>query len=1067
MQYNMKAKVQELMERFAHKSFILSFIFKPVMAWVLHILIIVVGLVCFYQLPVRQYPAIEVPLLFLETSYGNAGADVIESQITRPMEEALMGLTGLKSISSSSSSSDSKIWLNFYPWINMNETYTQVQNRIMRARSMIDTGSMRLRDTQVAKNDPNSQPVLQMILFGKDFTPVDLGDAALRYVKAEIESLPGVANVSVYGGGASSGGSSYKMEVFLSPDKLHSIGITANEVLRNMKGQIFKIPFGLIEDGRFKRNLTLKAELNTADAMLNNIFIPKQSDRKINFVPLSQVVDQIVVRSEDPNFKVRYAKKDKKGAFLKTNAVSVDVVAQPRSSPIEIDSAFQSKKEDIERNLPSGMMLSMVDNMADYIQASVKAVYRSLFEAILFVFLVILFFLHSVRATIVPMITIPICLIGGFAVMYFFNYTLNLLTLLAMVLATGLVVDDAVVVLENIYKYIEKGYSKFEAACLGTKEIQFSIIAMTLTLAAVYAPIALVPGLVGSVFSEFAFTLTGTVIISGFAALVLSPMMCARMLKDHSESEQSTNQQNIWNQITVKIVSFLNKIDQGYESSLRVILKHKSLVFIASGLLILITFAIARFALPSTLSPSIDSGRFDIRVQVPNGMKMSELEAHMSKVEKLVEAIPEVDSYYTQIDTQGGYTKIEGYLKQNTKITCQALIAKHEANFEKHVPLALSNVRPSCRNITLTGDGGSTEFSLSVQSNKDYDELTRLGNRIAKTLNTQKGIVPNSVRFDNTQKLPAYTLLPNRSKAAQLGVNLETLQELNALAQGINAGYFEKEGKKADIYIKAKENITTDELLRFDIKGSSDEGTRMIPLGELVTLERIEQRPNIPHQSGMRSFTIFAEIDPKYGMGFVYNKFREVIDQTIPNGYRVEPLGTLKEYLSEASNILYIIMLSLVFIYLILSAQFESFLDPFIIMGTVPLSWIGAILLLYLTPDGSLNIFSGIGFLTLVGLITKHGILIVDFANQALAQGHTVSESIIYGASTRLRPILMTTAAMVLGAVPLALSSGIGYEIRRQIGVVIVGGMTLGTIFTLFFIPCLYVVIKRVRSGGR
>lgn len=1042
-----------------NKSFILSFIFKPVMAWVLNILIIVVGLVSFNQLSTRMFPVIESPILSIETSYSDAGPDVIESQITKPMEEQLMGLTGLKNIYSTSNSSTSNITLEFYPWANMIEAYNQVQTRVATARAGMDVGHITLRETRIRKNDSNASPVLTMMLTGKGFSPVQLGDAAIKYIKPEVEALPGTANLNIWGGGASSGSSAYKMEIVVDPDTLTSFNLTVREVLDSMKNQLYRVPFGMINDGRFLTNVSIKSEANTINAFKNDVFIQKYSQNanaNPQFIPLGSVVSQIDVRSEDPTFKVRYTKLDKKGdknstTFTSSSAVGIGLVAQPRQSPISISNALQNRLPIIKQALPKGMDLSIIDNTADVIGSSVQSVYRALAEAIFFVFVVIVLFLQSAKASIIPMVTIPICLTSGFAVMYFCGYTINLLTLLAMVLATGLVVDDAVVVLENIYKYLEKGETRLQAALKGTKEIQFSIIAMTLTLAAVYAPISLVPGLVGNVFSEFAFTLTGMVLVSGFTALVLSPMMCSRLL-----SENSIHKEGVWKTISDKI----DKTEKYYSVAVRESVKRKKMIFGSTFLIIVGAFLVGKYYLPSTLSPEIDSGRFDVTFTPPTGIKMNELNKHITQLERNVEKIPQVESYSTYVDqSASGYSRISAKLKQGH--TCKSVLANHEKSFGINAPVALTNLRMICRNIKVSGAETSQSFSVALQSNKDYNSLTKLGQNLAQLLSKQRGVMDRGVFFDRTTKVKTYTLIPNRRKAAQLGVSLDVLNGLGSIARGLVAGYFSKEFTRSEVYLKASDDISLEEMLRFGVRNKNHE---IIPLGELVSVLQTSQRPSVPRQSGMRSFTIFAEIDPKFGLGYVYKNFRQNVDKLLPDGYVMRPTGGLSDYLEESNNTYYIILLSLVFIYLILAAQFESFSDPLIVMGTVPLSWVGAVLLLALTPDGSLNIFSGIGLLTLVGLITKHGILIVDFANQNMSTGMTAEDAVIAACITRFRPIIMTTFAMILGAVPLVLSGGIGYEIRRQIGIVIVGGMSFGTIFTLLVVPCVYVWFKKGRG---
>lgn len=1060
-------------------SFLTSFIFKPVVAWVLNITVILVGLVCYQQLAVRRYPAVETQLLTLTTTYSDAGADVIETQITRPLEEALLGLQGLKDISSQSNSSQSRIFLSFQDNVDMNAVYSQVQSRVSTARANIDTGTIHIKNTEIDKQDANATPTIFLVIYGKGFAPTELSDAGIRYVKPAIETIPGVATVSVTGGNA--GTSPYSMDIIVSPQKLGSYQLSPTDVISALKNQIFKQPFGMVNDGRYDRPMTIRSELNTTESIANNIFIPKEGINGPGFVKLGDAIDSISIRDMDPHSRASYSyidpdQKDTSKVKYKENlAVSINIVSQPRTSPLVISKALNAKLDDIKRSLPKGMTLDVVYDLSNEIDASIKAVYRALFEAILLVFLVILIFLQSFRATVIPMVTIPICLIGGFTVMYALNYTINLLTLLAMVLATGLVVDDAIVVLENIFRYIEEGETPFKASIKGTKEIQFSIIAMTLTLAAVYAPIALTPGTTGKIFAEFAFTLTGTVLISGFVALILSPMMCARVLVGHGHKDKkdekiyldNENGKGEWSQrldnIKEGISSFLNKLDKNYESLLKRVIDLRSLII--SGVILLAAFmgGLSLYILPNILSPKADSGLIKIGLAPPDGIKLDELEKHTNKVKAWVETLPHIRSYQTFIASRGGETNIYAYLDDKRKMTCQQILDKNDKSFDQQVPPVFKNIQKYCVDLGFSGSGSGSDFSISVQSNKDYNELIRLGHRIRSSLQTHEGIEP-LLSSDNAVKTPAYLLTPNRQKAAQFFVNLESLKELSNISTGILAGYFEKDNRKNDIVVHTTDKITPEEILQFTVRTRNNRGTSLVTLKEVVNIDKIAQRNSVPHQSGMRSFSIYANVKKGYSISNVYSSFRDMIDKTMPNGYRIEPIGELKEFLEESNNILFIIGLALLFIYLIMAAQFESFLDPLIIMFTVPLSWVGALLLLAIIPDGSLNVFSWIGLLTLIGLITKHGILMVDFANQYRAQGMTIVNAVINSCATRLRPILMTTSAMVLGAVPLAIATGSGSEVRRQIGIVIVGGMSLGTVFTLFFIPCLYVVFKNMQD---
>ncbi|MEX1059776.1 MAG: efflux RND transporter permease subunit, partial [Methyloceanibacter sp.] len=727
-------------------------------------------------------------------------------------------------------------------------------------------------------------------------------------------------------------------------------------------------------------------------------------------------------------------------------AIALGVVKQATANPLEVSSAVREVLPSITATLPGGMQVSVAHDKSVFIAESIKNVYRTIGEAIVLVVFIIFLFLRSVRATLIPLVTIPVSLIGAFALMYIFGFSINTLTLLALVLAIGLVVDDAIVMLENIYRHVEEGMPPVKAALLGSREISFAIVAMTITLAAVYAPIGFMTGITGRLFTEFAWTLAGAVIVSGFVALTLSPMMCSKLLKHGGEH----------NLIYRAIERVLQGTTTGYRALLTAALAVRPTV-----LLIGLAVAAASFflfvTLKSELAPVEDQGNILTSFRAPEGATIEYTDAYAKKLEEIALSVPEADRVFV---VSGNPTVSQGRVILRVKPwderdRTQQEIARSIAPEMVAVPgvVAFPSNPPS-----LGQNVRSKPVNFVIQTSRPYAELQAMVDALLDKVRDYPGLV--DVDSDLKLNSPQLDIAVDREKAASMGIEIDTLgRTLETLLGGRQVTRFKQEGEQYDVVVKVADidRRNPDDMRRIYVRGR--EGA-MIPLSNVITVKETVAPKELNHFNQLRAATITAQVALGYSLSDALTFLAQAAEEALPATAHIEYAGESREFREASASMYLTFLLALAFIYLVLAAQFESFTDPFIIMLTVPLSITGALLALWWS-GGTLNIYSQVGLVTLIGLITKHGILIVEFANQLRAKGQPLREAVIEAAVLRLRPILMTTGAMVLGAVPLALATGAGAESRQDIGWVIVGGLLVGTLFTLFVIPVVYTYLSR------
>lgn len=997
-------------------------IHRPVFTIVLSLVLIVVGIIGFDKLTVRELPSITFPVVTISTNYFGANPDLIESQITNPIEETLSNIDGLTDISSTSSQDISNIRLKFDLGTDMNVATSQIRDKLATVVGQLPKDA---EQPVLYRIDTDEFEDVDFGFSDKNKSVMELTDYIDRYIKPQLEQIDGVASIGILGGRF------YSMRLWLYPNKMAANKISVSEVKNALIAQNIDVSSGYIRSKSRLYNILVKSKLQTAEAF-NNLIIKDDKGYLIRFSDIGKAE----LAPEDENSAARIDGK---------NTVVVSISAQSNANPITVSNNAIEKLNEIKKTLPHGMQAQVVYNAAEHVNASINNTYRAVFESIFLVILVVFLFLGSFRATAVPIVTIPICLISLFAFIYVLGFTINLITLLAIVLAIGLVVDDAIVMLENIHRHVEKGEKPFAAAILGSREIGFAIVAMTITLAAVYAPISFTPGMTGIVFMRFAFTLAIAVLISGFIALTLSPMMCARIVGNKD------TRYSIWlEKIFFKFINF-------YKNLLQKVLMHRLIII---GILLALIFAgaIVYNSFSGELAPSEDRGIIHIMMDPPTNSTFDYNDFYAKKIEKLVSNVPEMKKSIGFVEDFGANFHVL-LKKWNERKRSQQQIEKElNAKFQK-----MPGARIYALRQTSFGGGGrhgdAVEFVL--MTTQDYKYLNSISSNIVKLTKEWQGFgnVDSDMKMDSTQ----YEVSINRDLAANLKVSINDIADtLSTMVGGARVTRFAIQGKDYNVILQLRREKRRDIDVIKNLYVRNNEN-KMIPLSALVTIKNIVGPKQLPHFNRLRSAKITAQLKYGYEMSDAIKVVQKIMSQHLPDDVKYQFTSAAKRYIDSSHTMLLVFSLAIIFIYLVLGAQFESFIDPFIILLTVPLSIVGALFTLKLV-GGTLNIYSNIGFVTLIGLISKHGILITDFANKLRAQGKELNEAIVEAASLRIRPILMTTAAMSIGALPLALATGAGADQRHQIGWVIVGGLIFGTFFSLFVVPVAYSFLGKFRK---
>ena len=879
----------------------------------------------------------------------------------------------------------------------------------------------------IAKVEADSFPVIWMSVAAGGRTPLEVSDYLTRYVKPRLSVLPGAADVRIFGERVTS------MRINVDRDRLAGYGLTPQDVETALRRQNIELPSGRIESAQREFSIVASTDVSTREQFENLII----ANSKGYPVRLRDIAD-VVIGAASERVIARYNGQP---------SINMGLIKQAVANPLDLSRALREELTKINPSLPPGMSVNISYDSSVFIDRSIKSVFRTVAEAVLLVALVIFFFLRNVRATLIPLVTIPLALVGSFALMYAFGFTINTLTLLAMVLAIGLVVDDAIVVLENIYRNVESGMDRVAAAIKGIKEIGFAVVAMTLTLTAVFAPLAFATGRTGRLFIEFALTLAGAVLVSGFVALTLSPMMCSKLLK-HEEKH---------GRIFTMIERWLTAMTNGYARSLAWLLDRRWIVVVVW----LVTAGIAALffsLLRSELAPLEDRGVIFGRMQSPPGATVEYTSEQLRPVEKLFSTIPEAAAYnaiagFPSVDFGTAVLRLKPWEERTRKQ--QDIARELNQQFQSLPGMIGFAVNPP----SLGQSGRSLPVEYIVMAQLPYAELDRIvQNFIAEISKT--GIVMNP-QSDLRLNTPELRVDINRDKLGDLGIPVETVgRTLQTMLGGSQITRFKKDGEQYDVIVQVAPRDRSRPNDISDIYVRARDGS-MVQLANVVTVLEGVSPSSLNHFQRLRAVSITASLAPGYTIGDALKMMDDTARRVLPPDALTDLNGQSREFRDARGGFYLTLVLALVFIYLVLAAQFESFADPFVIMLSVPLSMAGALFALWMT-GGTWNIYSQIGVITLVGLITKHGILIVEFANQLQERGEELFDAIRQSAVLRLRPILMTTGAMVLGALPLALSSGAGAESRIQIGWVIVGGLSFGTLLTLYVVPTMYTLMEQV-----
>ncbi|MDR2690154.1 MAG: efflux RND transporter permease subunit [Azoarcus sp.] len=1004
---------------------------RPVFATVLSLMVLLVGLMSYSRLTVREYPNIDEPIVTVDTIYTGASPEIVESRVTKPLEDSLAGIEGVDVLSSISRSERSQITVRFRIERDADSAAADVRDRVSRVRRRLPDD---IDEPVIAKVEADANPIIWLAFSSDRHDQMEMSDVANRIVKPRLQTLPGAADARIFGERR------YAMRIWLDRARLAAFGLTPQDVENAITRQNVELPAGRIESR--EREFEVVAHTDLADPAQFGAVVVRQAVTPDGYPVRLRDLGRIEIAPANLRSEVR---------FMQRLSISLGLIKQSTANPLDLKRELVKMLPSLEAELPDGMTMTVTNDSTVFIERSIASVFSAVWEAVLLVAVVCLFFLRNWRAMLVPLVTIPVSLVGAFGLMYAVGFSVNTLTLLALVLAIGLVVDDAIVVLENIFRHIEDGMPRIEAAFRGAKEIGFAVVAMTITLAAVYAPVAFMTGRTGKLFTEFALTLAGAVLVSGFVALTLSPMMCSQLLRHERKHGLLYN----------AIEKFLVWLIESYRRALIRMLGLRWVVLVAFAAVAGLA-AVLLGQLKSELSPIEDRGRIMVQFSGPEGATIDYMTRYAAEIGDIFATTADVEGYQVMAGTptvsQGrSFISFVDWSQRKRKTT--EIAAEMQPRLDAITGVNAFSILPAA-----FGQSPRTRpVSFVVTSSGSWDELARVTDLLLEAMREHPGF--RSPDTDLKLTKPELAVSVDRDKAADLGISIDVIgHTLETMLGGRQVTRYKQDAEQYDVIVQVDAGDRTDPRDIHDIFVRGKNG-QMVPLSNLVTVEETVSPRELNHFSQRRAVTITANLAPDFALGEALAWMENTASRILPPGFSTDYDGMSREFKTSSASLALTFVLALAFIYLVLSAQFESFIDPFIIMLTVPLSMAGALGALWLT-GGTLNVYSQIGLVTLIGLITKHGILIIEFANQLRTTGKGVFDAVAEAAVLRLRPILMTTGAMALGAIPLALATGAGAESRQQIGWVIVGGILFGTFFTLFVVPTVYTLIVR-GSGSR
>jgi multidrug efflux pump len=1001
---------------------------RPVFATVMSLAILLFGIIAFNRLPVREYPDVDPPIVSITTLYRGASPSVIETEITDILEEQLATLEGVKKISSSSREQGSSITVEFELNRDVDQAANDVRDRVSRIRGSLPREA---EDPVIAKVDVNAQPIVWMALSSERHSNLELSEVADLILKERIQRLDGVGSVFL------GGERRYAMRVWLDPPRMAAHGLTTKDVEAAIQRENAEIPGGRVEGLEREFAVRTRGDLASPEEF-GAIIVAQTGDEPIRL----RDVAQVEVGAEDDRTAVRYNGHP---------TIGLGIVKQSKASTIEVANRVRKALPALSALLPEGMRLEIAYDSSVFISESVKEVAETLLIATFLVILVILVFLKSFRATLIPTIAIPISIIGTFAVDYFLGFTINILTLLALVLAIGLVVDDAIVVLENVFRHMEMGKPRLRAAFDGSKEIGFAVLATTISLVAVFVPVAFLQGSVGRLFNEFGISVAVSVLISGFVALTLTPMLCSRMLKPlHGGSKGWT---------TRTFDAFFDWLDRTYDRSVRFALRHRMLVLLSAVVMIGLAGWVARL-LPRELVPTEDRGIAFGIVMAPEGSTLEYTDRYMRQVEAILLNRPEHAGLFTATGlgfggpgrVTNGFVFLRLKPRHERKKTQQQIVQELFPQLLGIPGVLAFVINPP----SLGGSFSSSQVQYVLQA-QSYDDLARA----RETMMAEATKLGYLINLDSDLRLntPQLDITIDRERAAGLGVSVTDIgTTLETFLGGRVVTEFKRGSKQYDVIaqLKPSDRATPEAIDGIYIRGSHG----LVQLANVVNVKETVAPKELNHFNRVRAVTISANLAPGVTLGKALDDMDRIAATSLSRDIKTDLDGQSREFRESSNSLYFLFLLAVVFIYLVLAAQFESFIHPLTILFAVPLAVVGALISLFVFKQ-TLNIYSQIGLIMLIGLVTKNSILIVEYANQLRSRGLPVIEAVAEAAKIRLRPILMTSFSTIFGILPIAIGLGAGGEARMPLGISVVGGMVFSTFLTLMLVPVVYTLLAR------
>ena len=1003
------------------------FIRRPVLATVVSLLIVLLGLQAFNKLTIRQYPQMENALITVTTAYPGANAETIQGYITQPLQQSLASAAGIDYMTSVSRQNVSIISIYARIGADSDRLFTELLAKASEVKNQLPANA---EDPVLSKEAADSSALMYISFYSDELNNPQITDYLSRVIQPKLATLPGMAEAEILGNQV------FAMRLWLDPVKLAAFGLTANDVNEAVRKYNFLSAAGEVKGQYVVTSLNAETDLKSADAFAA--------------IPLKTLGDRRVLVRDVARVEMGAENYDSISSFDGIPSVYIGIKASPSANPLDVIKEVRKVMPQLTAQLPPNLKVAIAYDATRFIQASIDEVVQTLIEAVLIVIVVVFLFLGAFRSVLIPVITIPLSMIGVLFFMQLMGYSINLLTLLAMVLAIGLVVDDAIVVVENIHRHIEEGKTPFNAAIEGAREIAVPVVSMTITLAAVYAPIGFLEGLTGALFKEFALTLAGAVVISGIVALTLSPMMCSVLLR-HEENPSG---------LAHRLDQIFERLKQRYQRALHTTLDTRPVVLTFAAIVLCLIPLLLMFT-EKELAPDEDQGIVFLMATAPQPTNLNYLNAYTDQFVTLFKEFPEYSSSFQINGFNGVQAGVGAFLLKpwdERQRTQMEILPEVQAKLGQIPGLQIFGFNlPS-----LPGTGEGLPFQFVINTPNDYESLLQVTERIKQRAQASGkfAFLDVDLAFDK----PEVVVEIDREKAAQMGVSMEDLGGTLATLLGegeINRFTIDGRSYKVIAQVERAYRDNPDWLRSYYVKNGQGQ---MLPLSTLIKVHD-RARPTQLNQFQQLNSAIIQGF-PTVSMGDAIETVRQIATEEAPPGFAFDYAGASRQYVQEGSALYVTFGLALALIFLVLAAQFESFRDPLVILVTVPLSICGALIPLFL-GFSSMNIYTQVGLVTLIGLITKHGILIVEFANQLRRdKGLGPRAAVEEAAAIRLRPVLMTTAAMVFGMLPLILASGAGAVSRFDIGLVIATGMSVGTLFTLFVLPCVYSVPAKPHLDG-